>query len=536
MKIESPIVAVTVYPDRARVTRRGVVVLKETGAQDLVVADLTRLLDPESVRVGGEGAARVRLIGVDVREQYYIETPSVPAAELERKIQDKKDADQALADEDVSLQEQIGFLSGLTASAGESLARGIGRGRAQVTDGETLLGFVGAQHKLLADRRREIAVQRREIAKEIEVLQQELKRIQGARPRQRYEAVVGVEVLSPGEFTLDLEYTTRGGASWQPLYDLRLLTEEGDPQVELTYLGEVKQSTGEDWLGVDLTLSTARPSVSAQIPELSTWYVDILRPLPPPSAAPAIRGMGMVADMEVMRKAEFSLGAAVPAPEALPPAPAEVMQASVDTSGAAVTFHIPRKADIPADNTPHKTTVLLLRFAPKLDFVAVPKQSDEVYRRATIQNKSEVTLLPGPLTLFHGGEFVGRANLVKVAPGEEFETTLGIDDRIKVERELALDEVGKQFIGDRRVHRYAYEVKVQNLLPCAATVVVKDQLPVAANEEIKIKAEPIVPEPAQQTDLGELTWELSLAAQQKQTIRFEFTVTAPRSQTVTGLP
>lgn len=538
MNIESPIVAVTVYPDRARMIRRGSVKL-EVGTQDLVVADLTRLLDPESVRVSGEGTARVRLLGVDVRDRYYTETPSVPAASLEKQIQDKKDADQALVDEDTSLQEQLGFLTGLTTSAGEGLARGIGLGRAQVSDGGTLLGFVGAQHKLLASRRREIAVQRREIAREIEVLQQELKRIQGARPRQRYEAVVGVEVLSPGEFTLDLEYTTHGGASWQPLYDLRLLTDEGEPQIELTYLGEVKQSTGEDWNGVDLTLSTARPSVSAQIPELSTWYIDIFRPLPPPEAMPAVRGrVEMVRDMEAMQKADFSAGAglAAAAPMPAPQVLAEVVQANVDASGAAVTFHIPRKADIPADNTPHKTTILLLKFAPRLDFVAVPKLSDEVYRRATIQNESEVTLLPGPLTLFHGGEFVGRAKMDKVAPGEEFETTLGIDDRIKVERELALNEVGKQFIGDRRVHRYAYELKVQNLLPHAVMVVVQDQLPVAANEEIKIKAEPMVPEPAKQTDLGELTWKLPLNPQQKQTIRFEFTVTAPRSQTLTGLP
>ncbi len=536
MQIESPIVAVTVYPDRARVTRRGAVALEKAGEQELVIADLTRLLDVESVRVSGAGTARVRLLGVDVRDRYYTETPSVPAASLEKQIQDKKDADQALVDEDASLQEQIGFLTGLAASAGENLTRGIGLGRAGVSDCGTLLDFVGVQHKLLADRRREIAVQRREIAREIEVLQQELKRIQGARPRQRYEAVVGVEVLSPGEFTLDLEYTTHGGASWQPLYDLRLLTGEGDPQVELTYLGQVKQSTGEDWNGIDLTLSTARPSVSAQIPELSTWYVDVVRPLPAPQAMSTVRrDRGAMPVLEDAGADDFAVGAemmkALAAPE-----PAEVVQASVDTGGAAVTFHIPRKADIPADNTPHKTTVLLLKFTPRLDFLAVPKLSDEVYRRATIQNESEVTLLPGSLTLFYGDEFVGRARLIKIAPGEEFETTLGIDDRIKVERELVLDEVSKQFIGDRRVRRYAYEIKVQNLLPHAATVVIKDQLPVAANEEIKIKAEPMAPEPTKQTDLGELTWKLSMAAQQKQAIRFEFSVAAPRSQNLTGLP
>lgn len=528
MDIESPIVAVVVYPDRARITRRGTVTL-QPGTYDLVVSDLTRSLDPESVRVSGEGTARVRLLGVDVRECYYTESPSVPASELERQILAKKDADQALVDRDAALQKQIEFLSGLAVNAGEKLAHGIGLGRAQVSDGETLLAFVNAQYERLSEQRRQIAVQRRELSREIEVLQNELKRIQGARPRQRYQAVVGIEALSAGEFTLELEYTTQGGAGWQPIYDLRLLGDTEQPQVELTYLAQVKQSTGEDWLNVDLTLSTARPAVSAQIPELDPWRVGVFHPPLPRAAAPIAQS----ADFALGRAALMEVGAE---PEALPPAPAETMQAQIDTGGLAVTFRIPRKVDIPADNTTHKVTVLLLQFTPKLDLIAVPKLSNEVYRRARIRNESEATLLPGPLNLFYGTEFVGRADLDQVRPGEEFETTLGLDDRVKVERELVLDEVSKQLIGDRRVRRYAYEIRVESLLSHPATVVIQDQLPIAAHEEIKIKVEPMVPEPTKQSDLGELTWELALAPRQKRTIRFEFTVSAPRSLTLTGLP
>jgi uncharacterized protein (TIGR02231 family) len=538
MQVDTSIVAVTVYPDRARVTRRGMVTL-EKGTHDLIVQGLTNQLDAESVRASGEGTARVRLLGVDVRQEYYTETPSLPAAELEKQIQTTQDADKALQDEDELLDSQLGFLASMIESAGEHLAQGIGRGRAKVTDGNALLEFSSTQYHQFSNRRREIAAARRELAKEIHVLQKELERIRGARPRQRYEAVIGIEALTPGEFTLELEYTTRGGASWQPLYDLRLVTEGKEPTIELTYLGQVQQSTGEDWADVDLTLSTARPAVSAQIPELSTWYVDIFRPPPPPQMARMDKARGATLGAGVAAAADFFAAPAAEAEpeEALPPpAPAGVAQASVDTSGAAVTFHIPRKADIPADSTPHKTTVLVLDLTPELDFVAVPKLSDEVYRRATIKNDTEVTLLPGPVTLFHGGEFVGRARLDKIAPQEEFETTLGIDDRIKIERKLVLDQVSKQLIGDRRVRRYAYEIELQNLLPHETKIVVKDQLPVAANEEIKIKEEGSTPEPTTKSEQNELAWELELDPQQKTKIRFEFTISAPRSNTLVGLP
>ena len=52
MDLVAPIVAVTVHPDRARVTRRGTVALG-AGATELVVAGLPETLLDDSVRVAG---------------------------------------------------------------------------------------------------------------------------------------------------------------------------------------------------------------------------------------------------------------------------------------------------------------------------------------------------------------------------------------------------------------------------------------------------------------------------------------------------
>src|SRR4030095_5858559 len=64
-------------------------------------------------------------------------------------------------------------------------------------------------------------------------------------------------------------------AGWRPLYDARLDSEAG--HVELAQLGEVQQRTGEDWSGVALTLSTARPAVGAGLPELGSWFLNMVR-------------------------------------------------------------------------------------------------------------------------------------------------------------------------------------------------------------------------------------------------------------------
>ncbi len=528
MYVEAPIAAVTVYPDRARVTRRASAQL-EAGTRDLLVKDLTLWLDPDSVRAAGAGTARVRIMGVDVRRAYYTETPSTSAADLERELQDKQDADQALLDELERIDMQLKLLSGLSEHAGEHLARGIGLGRAETQAGGALLSFIGAHGEMLTQRRRDAAVRRRELGREVEVLRRELERLRGARPRERYAVSVSVDVLSAGDFTLELEYTTTKGAGWQPLYDLRLL--EGDPaQVELSYLAQVQQSTGEDWRDVELTLSTARPAVSAEIPELQPWYIHLG---PRPRARMAARPARMMDEM---------VGALAEPPmeerdsEAPLPASAEIVEAEVDTSGSAVTYRIVGRADVPADNTPQVVTVRTMQLAPQWDYLSVPKLVGEVFRRAEVRNDSALVLLPGQVRLFHGGEFVGRASLPKVAPQETFETTMGIEDRVLVERELVRREVGKQLIGDRRVTHIAYEIETRNLLPVAVDLVVKDQLPVAASEEIKVRLEEIDPQPDEQTEQGELTWCLHLATEEMRRLRFGFSVAVPRSDVVWGLP
>ncbi|MFU1923083.1 mucoidy inhibitor MuiA family protein, partial [Klebsiella pneumoniae] len=88
-------------------------------------------------------------------------------------------------------------------------------------------------------------------------------------------AVLRVALEQPAQVEVKLDYTLRD-ASWQPTYDARL--RDGAKTIELTYQGLVRQSSGEDWTDVDLTLSTARPALGGNVPRLNPWIVDIDAP------------------------------------------------------------------------------------------------------------------------------------------------------------------------------------------------------------------------------------------------------------------
>jgi uncharacterized protein (TIGR02231 family) len=196
---------------------------------------------------------------------------------------------------------------------------------------------------------------------------------------------------------------------------------------------------------------------------------------------------------------------------------------------------VPRPLAVPADGEPYKTMVARFELDVALDHLAVPVLAPEAYARATVTNTSSLLLLPGPARVFHGPQFVGETALETVAAGEQFELQLGVDDQVRVERELRRRSTTKAMIGGTRTIDVAYEITVENHRPSQARVSVHDHIPVSSDGEIKVRLRETSPNPAGQTDLGELTWDLSLEPGQAATIRHRFTVEHPAQVTITGL-
>jgi len=534
IEMDTTIAEVTVYPDRARVLRTGVVEL-EAGLHTLAIPELPVSLDPDSVRAAGRGSAQARLLGVSTELTYYRESPAERVRKLEREIETLKEKDASLQNQQTVLKAQLDHLEGL-ASHTETFAKGLAFGRTQVSDQAALMSYLRETGAGLMNEMQQIGVVGRELAKTLKKLRDELDQLRDARPRRRYTAKIELEIAKAGSFQADLSYTIKN-ASWQPLYDLRLWEAEAEaerPSLEATYLGQVQQSTGEDWNNIELILSTARPAVSGSLPELDPWYLYIKRPPPPPRGPMPERKKGRP---PMVAMAEPEVGTE---PEAEPPPAAweqaAVVFATVDTSGAAVTFHVSGRANIPSDGQPHKTTIATYPLEPELDYVTAPKLEEVAHRRARVVNTTEAVFLPGTANVFAGDEFIGATELEHVAPTQEFELSLGVDDRIKVKRELMIREVDKSLIGDKRRLRYGYQIEVENLRPVAETILVADHYPLPRHEEIKVRLESVEPEATEATEMHLLNWELRLPAGHKQTIRFEVQIEHPRPLSVDGLP
>lgn len=509
--LDAPIVAVTVYPDRARVTRRGTAVLPP-GEHRVRIAPLPLGLHRDSVRVGGRGPATV--LGVDVSTHHQPRTTDETVAELEERRRRVSAELAELADSDEVETQRAEFLTLLAQRAGGTYARALAGGDATPADVTAFADSVAGQLAASRGRQRELHQRRDEARDRLAAIERQLKAVTGRRHPDRLAAEVTVAVTpaaaaTAAEVELELSYVV-DGAGWQPSYDVRLV----DRTLTLTWFGLVSQRTGEDWPECELQLSTARPSATASLPELDPWYLDRYRPpkpLPPPAP---MQAFGVMAD-----GGGGPLAPGGPAAAAAPrmrlaakeAAPVVERVASVAQGVLAATYRPARAVAVPADGAAHRATVAVTELSTALDYVTAPTRAAEAHLRATVVNSSTHTMLPGPAAVFHDNDFVGTVPLPTWAPGEEVELALGVDDRVRVERELVRRSDTKATLGSTRRREAEHRTTVTNHTPRPARITVLDQLPVSRDEAITVRELRLDPAPAERSDLGELTWRLELA-------------------------
>ncbi|MEV4314594.1 mucoidy inhibitor MuiA family protein [Actinocrispum sp. NPDC049592] len=520
VRTEAPIVAVTVYPGQARVTRRTTVTLTQ-GQQRVTVGGLPLGLQQDSVRVSGRGAATV--LGVDVTMQLHTQSPDDRVKELEDKIEALEGELAELADLTSVEDSHVELLNTLGRRMTGPLARALAAGTMETRKVAGLSGDLSYQLTKALGRKRELAEQRLRVQEEHDMHQRTLAAYHAQQVPDRKAVFVELDVREDGDVEVELSYVVYQ-AQWESTYDIRLTGE----QLTLTWHAEITQSTGEDWPECELALSTARPAVTAQVPELDPWYLDRFQPMPVPAA--------------MMDTAVAGYGAAAPppAPKMAMPGAARSAQAltravhEVEHGAAAATYRPTRQVAVPSDGTAHRTTVTVIDLSASLDHVTAPVIGPEAYLRATAVNTSEHTLRPGKASVFHESEFVGTTSLQVWSPSEEVELNLGVDDRIRVERELVRRTAGKAIIGSTRRREAEYRIKIGNFGRRQTTVTVLDQIPVSRDDSIVVKEVTCKPNPDERTDLGELTWKLPLAAGASGEITVGFRVDVARGVEMIG--
>ncbi|MBW2146518.1 MAG: mucoidy inhibitor MuiA family protein [Deltaproteobacteria bacterium] len=528
VEVHSRVAEVTVYPDRAIVTRTARMELKK-GSSRIAFTGLPAVLIDNAVRVSGSGEILLRLFGTEVKRVFLKSEPVNRVVDIKTKIKELSNGEQSLKDREDVLIAREKFLDSIQIHAADQASRELKMQKMDSGVWEEAIRFIFADKESTRRATREAQRERREIAKEIERLRKELNQIQALRPLEKKIVFIDLEADAAGRAELSVSYMVHG-ARWTPLYEARF-----DPKKEtlrLTQYGMVRQNTGEDWKDVVLFLSTAQPALGASAPKLRPWYLRIYSPPPVISRrgkveapAPSAMSRAMKAPME-----EMKTGA--------PEMEAETKTADVFPQGTSMVFKVPKKENITGNGQSHKTTIAVKEFTPSLEYHTVPKLSAHAFLKATMTNSSGIPFLRGHVNVFSGPDYVGSTRLPLVAPDEKFEIQLGVDARIKVSRELVTHSRKEE--GDfkkNRKHVYGYVIKLENYTSKTQTIYVQDQLPVSRDEKIKVERLALEPDPLPEKpeDQGILAWKVLLPPREKSEILIDFSIEFPPDIEVEGI-
>lgn len=293
------VTAVTVYQGQALVTRE-VEVASEGGLTEVVVTDLPAQVTAGSLYAEPLGDVEIRSVRYRVRP--VAEDTRAEVRELDEQIQAVRDEIAEVQAQNELLSSQAGYLNKLEEFTTQTASKELTNG---VLDATTLKELT----KTIFDGRAEVAEGQlaankttRELNERIGLLMKQRQTLTNSSSRSQREAVVFVNAPQKGSAKLRLTYLV-SGATWSPSYNLRASDQRDKVHVE--YNASIQQLSGEDWTEVEMTLSTASPSLVATAPSLDPLAIRL--GAAPPTAVPQSGPQGYVQTRQQLAQQQKSL-------------------------------------------------------------------------------------------------------------------------------------------------------------------------------------------------------------------------------------
>jgi TonB-dependent SusC/RagA subfamily outer membrane receptor len=371
-------------------------------------------------------------------------------------------------------------------------------------------------------------------------------------------------------------------AAWYPSYDIRFKG-VGKP-LNITYKANIRQNTGTDWNDVDIILSTAKTNVSAQIPELTSSYLQFYYPdisnalqgrmagvqitesksVPGSNPNIMIRGAGNLDNNENLMYVvdgvpQNDISSVDPNDidkvEVLRDASATALYGSRASDGVIVvtTKQNREKSSIPLTITSrqetsneyivdarqtilsnNKTASVVFnesQLSANFEYQSIPKLSENVFLIGKVNDWYKAELLDGEANIYLENSYVGKSMINTRQFKDTLELSFGIDNNISVKRERLTEFTENQLIGSNRKETRAYKITIRNNKSYSVSARLTDQVPVSTSKEIQVETLDISGGKAE-TESGMVTWNLTLKPNESKDLIIKYSVKYPKNQQV----
>lgn len=307
--------------------------------------------------------------------------------------------------------------------------------------------------------------------------------------------------LCEGQGTIRIQAWT-SQAGWTPRYRMDLESATGKVSGTLDAL--VHQKTGLPWEGT-VVVHSSQPRSTLNVPELPPMVVDFREDMPYLRESRSMKAMSLAVDEAA-------------APE--------------DNRVETVTdVALAGRGSVSGDGLQQALPLESFKLEGEMSLVAVPSMSPQAWVLWDLEG-TDRAFLAGGVELSIDGAPSGRTRMPALGTGQPLSLAFGTSPLIRTERKDLLAREGSSWTGKGRMER-GYAITVTNGLDRAATVTVRDRIPVSVQDKIRVENLEISPEPAEQDDQGLLTWQLELEPGQTGEVTVRYRIAYPGDREIT---
>jgi hypothetical protein len=153
------------------------------------------------------------------------------------------------------------------------------------------------------------------------------------------------------------------------------------------------------------------------------------------------------------------------------------------------------RVDLESDGTFHSLALGTRQAPTDVRYIVVPREDTSVFRMARLTNPLSAPLLPGPVEVHVGGDYVLTSTLPTVGQGGEFQLGLGVEQAIKVARNTHYSErrSGTKVVAMTEL-QHVLDVEIVNHLDREVLCEVRERLPQPGeNAEVVVEESDVKP-------------------------------------------
>jgi uncharacterized protein (TIGR02231 family) len=536
--IASRITKVTVYSDRALVTRQASVNV----TTEPVVHRFRHLpgwVDDGSVRAATTAG---KIIDVSVERRFLARSTDSGFQKVERDHKALLMKMQALDDELAILDAQKKHVESIEAFSLEKLSTDAVTRDIPVGDYGQVVNFVSGTLRETAAARRRAQAERERLAPEVTASEANMNELQRLTTLEATTVSVTLQGPTASKAQLALTYATPG-ATWEPMHEMRTDSSRTGA-VELTSYAVVTQTTGEDWKRAELSFSTQSSSDPERIPELEMLALGKTQDTARSSTRRTTsfsRAQQAYAEQNMhwnrmnqaptkkraeIERFEKSYTSNLEFFERVQNKTVEIFQ-GLQKRGTNAHFVATMPAIVRSDGRPIRLAIGGHRLVAAPKIIAAPEESLNAAITLKMTNSTNAPLLPGSVGRYRDGAFLGMTDVPFVAKGEVFSVFFSVADEVKLTRTLDRKQSSLVRRTKNRM-QLSFVSTAKNLSKHPMQLVIAERVPVSENSDIRVSNVRVTPS-AKPDNKGIIRWTVTLEPGQERTFRVSYQIDYPPS-------